>query len=138
PRRDCRRRYEYRRRDGQSAAAVQGTRRGQCPFRHCTRGARRPGVNAHALGVLELPRVLELVAQRATSSLGAARIRSALPRPEREWVEREQSRLVGVRALMSADDPWSPEPIPDLTAALTRLRIEGTSWSGTELLSGAV
>ncbi|HZS60151.1 MAG TPA: endonuclease MutS2 [Gemmatimonadaceae bacterium] len=95
-------------------------------------------MNAHALGVLELPRVLELVAQRATSSLGAARIRSALPRPEREWVEREQSRLVGVRALMSADDPWSPEPIPDLTAALTRLRIEGTSWSGTELLSGAV
>jgi len=95
-------------------------------------------VNAHALGVLELPRVLELVAQRATSSLGAARIRSASPSPDRSWVEREQTRVVAVRALLTSDDPWSPEPIPDLTSALARLRIEGTSWSGLELLSGAL
>jgi DNA mismatch repair protein MutS2 len=95
-------------------------------------------VNAHALGVLELPRVLELVAQRATSELGAARIRSASPNPDRSWIEREQTRIVAVRALISSDDPWSPEPIPDLTSALARLRIEGTSWSGAELLSGAL
>jgi len=95
-------------------------------------------VNVHALGVLELPRVLELVAQRATSELGAARIRRASPNPDRSWIEREQTRIVAVRALISSDDPWSPEPIPDLTSALARLRIEGTSWSGAELLSGAL
>jgi DNA mismatch repair protein MutS2 len=95
-------------------------------------------VNAHALGVLELPRVLELVAQRATSDLGAARIRRASPNPDRSWIEREQTRIVAVRALITSDDPWSPEPIPDLTSALARLRIEGTSWLGAELLSGAV
>jgi DNA mismatch repair protein MutS2 len=95
-------------------------------------------VNAHALGVLELPRVLELVAQRATSLLGAARIRSASPNPDREWIEREQSRLVAMRALLSTEDPWTPEPIPDITSALSRLRIDGTSWSGPELLSGAL
>ncbi|HSY82270.1 MAG TPA: hypothetical protein VK807_10935, partial [Gemmatimonadaceae bacterium] len=95
-------------------------------------------MNVHALGVLELPRVLELVAQRATSELGAARIRRASPNPDRSWIEREQTRIVAVRALISSDDPWSPEPIPDLTSALARLRIEGTSWSGAELLSGAL
>lgn len=95
-------------------------------------------MNAHALGVLELPRVLELVAQRATSDLGAARVRSASPNPDRSWIEREQTRIVAVRALITADHPWSPEPIPDLTSALARLRIEGTSWLGSELLSGAV
>jgi len=95
-------------------------------------------VNAHALGVLELPRVLELVAQRATSLLGAARIRSASPNADRSWIEREQTRVVAVRALLTSDDPWSPEPIPDITSALSRLRIEGTSWSGAELLSGAI
>jgi len=95
-------------------------------------------VNAHALGVLELPRVLDLVAQRATSDLGAARIRRASTSPDRSWIEREQTRIVAVRALITSDDPWSPEPIPDLTSALARLRIEGTSWSGAELLSGAV
>jgi DNA mismatch repair protein MutS2 len=95
-------------------------------------------VNAHALGVLELPRVLELVAQRATSLLGAARVRSASPNGDRRWVEREQTRVVAVRVLLTADHPWSPEPIPDITSALSRLRIEGTSWSGPELLSGAI
>ncbi|HXB26961.1 MAG TPA: endonuclease MutS2 [Gemmatimonadaceae bacterium] len=95
-------------------------------------------MNAHALGVLELPRVLDLVAQRATSDLGAARIRRASTSPDRSWIEREQTRIVAVRALITSDDPWSPEPIPDLTSALARLRIEGTSWSGAELLSGAV
>jgi DNA mismatch repair protein MutS2 len=94
-------------------------------------------MNAHALGVLELPRVLDLVAQRATSSLGADRIRSAAPHTDREWVEREQTRLVAVRSLLSAEDAWSPEAIPDLTHALARLRIEGTAWSGAELNSAA-
>jgi DNA mismatch repair protein MutS2 len=94
-------------------------------------------MNAHALGVLELPRVLDLVAQRATSSLGADRIRSAAPSADREWVEREQTRVVAVRSLLSAEDAWSPEAVPDLTHALSRLRIEGTAWSGAELNSAA-
>lgn len=41
-----------------------------------------------------------------------------------------------MRALVGGEGGWSPEPIPDLTQALGRLRIEGAPWSGPELLGG--
>ncbi len=95
-------------------------------------------MNAHALELLELPRVLELVAQRAVSSLGAARILAARPTEDRAWAEREQSRVIAVRALMGEEGGWSPEPVPDLTAPLARLRIDGTVWTPGEFLSAAL
>src|SRR5690348_7127470 len=95
-------------------------------------------VITHALQVLEFPRVLELVAARATSELGAGRIRALAPSTDHEWVEREHSRVAAMRAFVAADTPWHPEPLPDLVAALGRLRVAGLAWSAAELLAVVV
>jgi DNA mismatch repair protein MutS2 len=95
-------------------------------------------MNAHALAVLELTRVLALVAERAASSAGAERVRALVPSADGAWIERELSRVAAVRALTAGDDPWSPEPIPDLAPALGRLRMVGSVLSGEELLAAAL
>ena len=94
-------------------------------------------MNAHALRVIEFPRVLELVAGRATSALGAAQVRRLEPRTDRDSLEREHARVAAMRPFIQGEPPWHPEPLPDLLAALTRLRVEGVVWSGGELLAGA-
>src|SRR5919199_3167468 len=94
-------------------------------------------MNAHALAVLEFPRVLALVAERATSALGAARVRDLAPRHDRRWIEEEHARVAAVRALVAGDDPWTLEPIPDVARPLARLRVAGAPWTGPELLAGA-
>ena len=91
-------------------------------------------MNRHALAVLEFPRVLDEVASRATSALGAERIRQFMPSTDRSWVEREHSRVAAVRALRDGDDPARPQPVPELGAALERLRVAGTAWSPAEML----
>ena len=91
-------------------------------------------MNRHALAVLEYPRVLDEVASRATSALGAERIRQLLPSADRAWVEREHSRVAAVRALREGDDPARPQPVPELNAALERLRVAGAVWSPAEML----
>jgi DNA mismatch repair protein MutS2 len=90
-------------------------------------------VNRHALAVLEFPRVLDEVAGRAISELGAERVRALAPTTDRGWIEREHSRVTAVRALIAAEPPWRPEPIADLRAALERLRVVGLTWSALEL-----
>jgi len=94
-------------------------------------------MNAHALHVIEFPRVRDLVAGRATSELGAARVRQLDPLVDRELLEAEHARVAAVRSIIQGDKPWHPEALPDLTAALSRLRVEGVVWSGAELLAGA-
>jgi len=107
-----------------------------------------PGqVQAHALEVLEFPRLLDHIAGYASSSAGAARIRALRPtrvggtRPEREEaliaLRAEHARVVAMRAVIAGAEGWRPEAIPELTEPLRRLRIAGTSWSGPEL-RGAV
>ena len=93
-------------------------------------------MNPHALAVLEFPRVLGLVADRASSALGAARVRALQPTADRASLDGEHARVAAMRALAAAEGGWTPEPIPDLTQALARLRIGGTAWSGPELLGG--
>ena len=90
-------------------------------------------MNRHALSVLELDRVLNVVAASATSELGAERVRGLTPTTDRAWIEREHARITAVRALKGADTPWHPEPIPDVRSALERLRIAALSWSAAEL-----
>jgi DNA mismatch repair protein MutS2 len=94
-------------------------------------------VNSHALRVIEFPRVLDLIAERATSGLGAARIRALMPQTDIPFLESEHRRVAAVRAIIQGDHPWHPEPLPDLSAALTRLRVEGVVWNGSELLAGS-
>lgn len=97
-------------------------------------GFRFHTMNAHALGILEFSRLLELVATRAHSSPGAAAVRALVPRADRQWIEGEHARVTALRSLIESDAGWSAEPIPELSEPLKRLRIEGLGWSALELL----
>ena len=91
-------------------------------------------MNRHALGVLEFPRVLEEVAGHAGSEPGAAHVRALAPTVDRAWIDREHARIAGIRVLRTGDAAWYAEPVPDLRAAIDRLRIPGLAWKPEELL----
>jgi DNA mismatch repair protein MutS2 len=95
-------------------------------------------MNAHALGILEYPRLLELVAERAASAPGAARVRALVPSADLAWLEAEHRRVAAVRSLLGGEPAWSPEPVPELDAPIQRLRVMGSVWSGAELVAGAL
>ena len=95
-------------------------------------------MNAHALGILELPRLLDLVAERASSAPGAARVRALAPRADLSWLEAEHRRVGAVGALLGGEPAWSPEPVPEIVGPITRLRVEGSLWTGPELVAGAL
>jgi DNA mismatch repair protein MutS2 len=94
-------------------------------------------MNPHALSILELPKVLDVVAGFASSDLGAARVRARTPRSDAAWLEREHGRVAATRSAIQGDEPWSPGPTPDLTQPLARLRVLGSMWSGVELNAAA-
>jgi DNA mismatch repair protein MutS2 len=93
-------------------------------------------MNSHALRVLELPEVLSLVAGRAATAAGAARVRALAPTTDRVWIERELARVSAVRAMSAGEDGFRPEPIPEMGDSLAKLRVEGTVWTAAELLAG--
>jgi DNA mismatch repair protein MutS2 len=95
-------------------------------------------MNAHALGILEFPRLLDLVAERASSAPGAARVRALVPSSDVAWLEEEHRRVAAVRSLLGGEPAWSPEPVPDLSGPIQRLRVLGSVWSGLELVAGAI
>jgi len=95
-------------------------------------------VNAHALGVLEFQRTLDVVAGHASSPAGAAYVRELRPADDVEAIEREHARVTAMRALVTGDAPWSPDAVPDVARALTRLRVAGTALPGPELLGTLV
>lgn len=90
-------------------------------------------MNAHALSVLQFQAVLDVVAGYASSALGAARVRALEPLDTIARAERELARVAAMRALVASDEGWQAYPIPDVDAALARLRIEGTRLDGREL-----
>ena len=94
--------------------------------------------DAHALRILELDRVLALVGGRASTELGAERVRDARPHGDRVALEREHARVAAIGAFIRSDDGWPSEPIPDLRRPLERLAVAGTMWTADELLAGAV
>ena len=91
-------------------------------------------MNSHALNVIEFPRTLALISERATSPLGAERVRELRPLPDRETIEREHARVAVVRSLLSAEEPWHLHGVPDARTALTRLRVEDASLAAPDLL----
>ena len=95
-------------------------------------------MNAHALGLLEFPRLLDLVADHAASAPGAARVRALSPRADVTWLDAEHRRVAAVRALLGGDPPWRPEPVPELSGPIQRLRVIGSVWSGEELVAGGI
>lgn len=95
-------------------------------------------MNGHALAVLEYTRVLSLVAERASTALGAERVQALMPMIDLGAIDTEHRRVAAIRALGEGEDAWRPQPVPDLRAALHRLRAPGSAWSGTELVQARV
>lgn len=95
-------------------------------------------MNRHTLAVLEFPAVLAVVAERAASSLGAARVRALAPLDDAAAIAQALGRVEAVRAMLSGTDGFRPEPIPPLEESLARLRAAGSVWSGEELVAGAL
>jgi len=91
-------------------------------------------LNSHALNVIEFPRTLALISERATSALGAERVRELRPITDRDEIEREHARVAAVRSLLSADEPWQLDGVPDARSALTRLRVERSTLAAPDLL----
>ncbi|MBM3908545.1 MAG: endonuclease MutS2, partial [Gemmatimonadetes bacterium] len=73
------------------------------------------------------------MAGHAHTSLGADRVRSLAPSLDLEWVRMEHARVEAMRALVTAEEGWQGEPIPDVRAALGRLRVDGTVLDGLAL-----
>ncbi len=89
-------------------------------------------MNSHALTVLEFDRVLEVAAARASSDVGSERVRALRPATDRDWIEREQTRVFSVRALILTEGGWAPARIPRARRALDRLRVEGAVLGGDD------
>src|SRR5690349_3910023 len=91
-------------------------------------------MNSHALNVIEFPRTLALIAERAISPLGADRVRELAPMTEKATIEKEHARVAALRSLLSAEEPWTLHGVPDARAALTRLRVAGAALSAADIL----
>ena len=91
------------------------------------------GQVADALDTIEFDQVVALVAGHAAGPLGAARIRGRAPSGNLEWIRAELARVGEVAGLFRRGDALLAEPIPDVTRALGRLRIEGSVLEGVEL-----
>jgi DNA mismatch repair protein MutS2 len=106
--------------------------------RRATRRARTivifPDVNSHALAVLEFARVLDVVADRAATPLGAAAVRALRPSTDIDWLGAEHSRIAAMRALLASEGSWAPEALVDVRQALARLRLEGAALDGAALV----
>jgi DNA mismatch repair protein MutS2 len=95
-------------------------------------------MNLHGLSVVEFPAVLEVVAGRAATALGADRVRGASPSSDRAWIHAEHERVQAMRSLLTGEGGWDPEPIPDIRVSAERLGVQGTSLDAASLLAIAV
>lgn len=76
----------------------------------------------------------ELVAERAATSAGAARVRALEPRHDAEWLEQEHARVTAVRSIVESEVGWRSEAIPDVAEGLNRLHVAGATLQAVELL----
>ena len=90
-------------------------------------------MSEHALTVLEFHRALEQVAGHATSEAGRAAVLSLRPHTDREWVERELTRVSETEAFLEARSTWALPEIPDCLPIFGRLAVDGSVLEGTEL-----
>ena len=90
-------------------------------------------MSEHALTVLDFYRALEQVADRATSEAGRAAVRLLRPQTDRDWVERELTRVSETGAFLETHSPWAPPEIPDCLPIFEHLAVEGKVLEGAEL-----
>lgn len=85
-----------------------------------------PADSAEALGSLELAAVLEVIAARAAGPQAAARLRTAAPSTDSTEIRTELGRVAELLALHRRGERLEVPPVPDLRAALGRLRVAGS------------
>lgn len=91
-------------------------------------------MNRHALHVLQYPAVLDVVAGRATSALGAAAVRALEPWDRAGPVAEELGRVRSMMRFVTATEGWAVPGIPDLRGELRRLVKPGAVWEARTLL----
>ncbi|MCA1789409.1 MAG: hypothetical protein LC667_06005, partial [Thioalkalivibrio sp.] len=87
----------------------------------------------HALAVLEFERVLERVAERASSGPGRRRITALRPRSDRAAVARELHRVRVTMRFVEERPDWGMPPVPDVEEPLHRLGVAGAVLEAAEL-----
>ncbi len=92
-------------------------------------------MNAHALAVLELHRVLEGVAGRALSPLGRERVLSLRPGTDLPAIQRDLNRVEELALFLDRHRDWTVPTVPDARRGLRRLGKEGAVLEGIELFS---
>ena len=88
---------------------------------------------AAALADLEFGEVLAAVSGHAAGPLGAARVRDRRPSSDLTWIREELAVVGEVAAVFRRGDKLVAEPVPDLSQALSRLRIDGSVLELSEL-----
>lgn len=91
--------------------------------------------SADGLETIELGPVLDVVAGFAAGPLGAARVRARRPTLELDWIRLELARVGEVAGIYRRGDALLVEPVPDVSRALARLRIEGSVLEGVDLVA---
>lgn len=86
-----------------------------------------------ALDTVELAAVLSRVAHHAAGELAGTRLRARGPVTDPVWIRTELARVGEVAALFRRGDALVAEPVPDVSRALARLRIDGSVLDGIEL-----
>jgi DNA mismatch repair protein MutS2 len=81
-----------------------------------------------------LGRVLEWIAARAVSELGAERLRSLVPRRGVAAARRDLESVEEMRRFLDRDPGWSLGSIPDVREGLSVLRIEGSVLEAPSLI----
>lgn len=84
-----------------------------------------PVASAEALAALEFPAILEVISSRAAGALAAERIRALEPDTDRDRITAELARVGEVVLLRRRGESLDIPAVPDLRAALGRLRMEG-------------
>ncbi len=95
------------------------------------RGGAAPGpapdsAAEHALAVLEVGRVLRVIAEEAASGPGAARVAALAPLPDADAARGALAAVEEMRGLLERRSGWTVGPLPDVAAALGTLAVEGS------------
>jgi DNA mismatch repair protein MutS2 len=90
---------------------------------------------SHAWTVLELGQVLDWIASRAVSELGADRVRTLVPKTAVDLARLELETVEELRRILERDPGWSLGAIPDLREGLSALGIEGSVLEAPSLIA---
>lgn len=93
-------------------------------------------MDARTLRVLEFPKILELLAAEASTTLGAAACRALRPRSDRGWIERRLDETSEARSLLASFGAPPFGGLTDVRDLLERAR-EGGGLAEGELLAVA-